>query len=65
MLRASTQSIFFVLICLVLLYISWGSSFLFTKLGLQYIPGVTLSGVRAILSGLILLGLGIFFSRLS
>lgn len=61
MLRTNKQSVIFVLICLVLLYISWGSSFLFTKLGLQYIPGVTLSGVRAILSGLILLALGIFF----
>jgi len=51
---------FFVLFCLALLYISWGSSFLFTKLGLAYIPGVLLGGVRAICAGIILFALGIF-----
>lgn len=50
----------FVLFCLALLYISWGSSFLFTKLGLAYIPGVLLGGVRAICAGIILFALGIF-----
>lgn len=49
----------FVLFCLLLLYISWGSSFLFTKLGLAYIPGVLLGGVRAIISGILLFILGI------
>ena len=50
---------FFVLFCLFLLYIAWGSSFFFTKLGLAYIPGVLLGGVRATVSGLLLFILGI------
>lgn len=49
----------FVLFCLLMLYISWGSSFLFTKLGLAYIPGVLLGGVRAAISGILLFFLGI------
>lgn len=49
----------FILFCLLLLYISWGSSFLFTKLGLAYIPGVLLGGVRAAISGVLLFILGI------
>lgn len=49
----------FILFCLLLLYISWGSSFLFTKLGLAYIPGVLLGGVRATISGILLFILGI------
>lgn len=49
----------FVLFCLLLLYIAWGSSFFFTKLGLAYFPGVTLGGVRATISGILLFVLGI------
>lgn len=50
----------FVLFCLFLLYIAWGSSFFFTKLGLAYIPGVLLGGVRAVFAGILLFLLGIF-----
>lgn len=53
------KKIFFVLFCLFLLYIAWGSSFFFTKLGLAYIPGVLLGGVRAAISGILLFILGI------
>lgn len=53
------KNIYFVLFCLFLLYVSWGSSFFFTKLGLAYIPGVTLGGVRAVISGTLLFILGL------
>lgn len=57
---AFSKKTVFVLFCLFLLYVSWGSSFLFTKLGLAYIPGVLLGGVRAVFAGILLFVLGIF-----
>lgn len=40
--------------CLFLLYISWGSSFLMTKIGLNYFPGIMLSGCRMLVAGILL-----------
>ncbi|MDE7012334.1 MAG: EamA family transporter [Mailhella sp.] len=54
------KNILFILFCLLLLYIAWGTSFFFTKLGLAYVPGVLLGGVRATISGILLFLLGIF-----
>ncbi len=41
--------------CLVLLYASWGTTFLANKIALEYIPGLLLSGIRFSLAGFILL----------
>ena len=63
-LSKQNKNILFILFCLLLLYIAWGTSFFFTKLGLAYVPGVLLGGVRATISGILLFLLGIFYSRI-
>lgn len=57
--KKQKKGIIFVLFCLFLLYLSWGTSFFFTRLGLDYIPGVMLGGIRATVSGILLFVLGI------
>ena len=42
-------------ICLLLLYISWGSTFLANKIGLEYFPGFMLTGLRVLIAGFVLL----------
>ncbi len=49
--RKTALLIFF----LFLLYISWGSAFLGTKIALEYFPGFILSGIRFSLAGILLL----------
>ncbi len=50
-----TRRNLFLLLCLFLLYISWGTAFIGNKFALEYIPGFLLVGTRFILAGLILL----------
>lgn len=57
--KKQNKGLAFILFCLFMLYISWGTSFFFTRLGLDYIPGVMLGGVRATISGILLIILGI------
>ncbi len=45
----------YLIICLFLLYISWGSTFLGNKIALHYFPGFMLSGLRFTTAGLVLL----------
>ncbi len=44
-----------IVLCLLLLYISWGSAYLGNKVALEYFPGFMLSGIRFSLAGLLLL----------
>lgn len=52
--RPKTKSVLALIACLFCLYISWGSSFLVTKIGLNYFPGIILSGSRMVVAGILL-----------
>lgn len=57
--KKQKKGLVFIIFCLFMLYVSWGTSFFFTRLGLNYIPGVLLGGIRATISGILLFGLGV------
>jgi drug/metabolite transporter (DMT)-like permease len=50
------------LACLAAVYLIWGSSFLFTKLGVTHLPGTLFSGVRFATAGLLLSGFAFLFA---
>lgn len=50
-----TKNKFTLIGCLLLLYVSWGSSFIGNKIALEYFPGIMLSGIRMTIGGFILL----------
>ena len=50
-----SQNTFKLVICLLLLYMSWGSSFLGNKFALESFPGFLLTGLRFSIAGFVLL----------
>jgi len=53
--RPKTKNSLALMGCLLLLYVSWGSSFIGSKIALAYFPGFMLSGLRIVIGGGILL----------
>ena len=53
--RPKTKNSLALLGCLFLLYISWGSSFIGSKIALEYFPGFMLSGLRMTIAGFLLI----------
>lgn len=54
MLRTPSKHVIQTIICLILVYLSWGSSFIGIKFGLTSFPPFLLIGIRMLLAGIIL-----------
>lgn len=56
MFTAESKHFFSVIFCLILVYLSWGSSFIAIKFGLESFPPFMLCGLRMLTAGLLLYG---------